>query len=442
MANKIVIVGSGFAGLAAAKRLGRLGYEILLIDRNNYHLFQPLLYQVATAGLAPSDVAVPIRNIFRHRKNITVLMTEVVGIDKQNRFVIHSSGVIHYDYLVLATGVRQSYFGYEEWEKIAPGLKSIEDASLVRAKILAAFEEAELRADSEGGRNHGFLNFIIVGGGPTGVEMAGAVAELAHHTLSEDFRRIDPRQARIILVEAGDRILKEFPEALASKAKHSLMKLGVEIWENARVSDIKPEGAIIHGALTPSRTIIWCAGVKASPVGHWLNIKTDHLGRVAVNADLSVPGLENIFVVGDVALVLDDKKRPLPGLASVARQQGDYVAEVIRRRIRRETDAMPFRYVDLGHLATVGRTFAIADFFRFHLSGVFAWFLWVFVHIFYLINFRNKFAVLSQWIWSYVTFQRGARMISGEFTSFKTSRLEVLDGKESGRREAPHPAVH
>ncbi len=406
----IVILGGGFGGLKVAKGLKRAKARVTVIDRFNHHLFQPLLYQVATAGLSPADIAYPIRSIFKHQANTEVLLMEVTGIDAQKKIVLGNRSSIAFDFCVVATGAEYNYFGHENWRQ-APSLKTISDATHIRQKILLAFEEAEMEADEK--KRAALLNFVLVGGGPTGVEMAGAISELAHTALASDFRRIDPKAARIILIEAGDRVLPSFAPHLSEKARIFLERMGVEVMMGARVEDITEFGVTVSGHLIPSKNVIWAAGVKATPVGKWLGVETDRSGRVPVNPDLSVRGNPQIFVIGDAACVSDKNGKPLPGIAPVAMQEGDYVANLLSRKVSgAAVETSPFRYRDKGNLATVGRAFAVADFKRLKISGFFAWCVWLVVHIFYLIGFRNRLLVLTEWFWSYITFHRGARLIT------------------------------
>ncbi|MEW6058221.1 MAG: NAD(P)/FAD-dependent oxidoreductase [Bdellovibrionota bacterium] len=407
---QVVIIGAGFAGLNAAKNLGKAPVRVTVIDKSNYHLFQPLLYQVATAGLSPADIAAPIRNILRNQKNTEVLMGKVTGIDLNARNVLLSDRAINYDYLIIATGATHSYFGREDWQKFAPGLKSIENATTIRRKILLAFESAEMEADPE--KHKELLTFIIVGGGPTGVEVAGSIAELAHVALASDFRHIDPKSARILLVEAGARILASFPEDLSKKAQRALERLGVEVRTNARVDNVSEEGVSISGAEIRSKTVLWAAGVIASPAGKWLAAEVDRAGRVKVLPDLSLPGHPHVFVIGDTAHATDSNGTPLPGLAPVAIQQGKYVASAILQKIKGVKELPSFYYLDKGNLATIGRSQGIAVIRSLHLSGFVAWLTWLVVHIFYLIGFKNRLVVMVQWAWAYFTFQRGARLIT------------------------------
>jgi NADH dehydrogenase len=410
---RVVIVGAGFGGLVAARALRKASVQVTVVDRRNYHLFQPLLYQVATAGLSPADIAAPIRGILRNQTNAEVLMARVTGVDCDRREVVidGSDRRIPYDYLVLAAGARHAYFGHDEWEHVAPGLKKIEDATAIRHRILVAFEKAESTADPEERRR--LLTFVIVGGGPTGVEMAGAIAELAKMTLVKDFRTIDPASARVILVEGGPRLLLAFPEDLSAKARRSLEKLGVEVLTNTPVELCDVGGVLSAGMRIEARTILWAAGVQAAPAAKWLQADKDRAGRVKVNPDLSVPGEPDIFVIGDNATVTQANGQPVPGVAPAAKQMGDYVARVIAGRIAGKPVAAPFRYRNYGNFATIGRHAAVADFGWLRLSGYPAWLLWGAAHIYFLIGFRNRLAVMLDWLWAYVTFQRGVRLITG-----------------------------
>jgi NADH dehydrogenase len=407
----IVIVGGGFGGLTAASALRHLPVRVTLIDRRNYHLFQPLLYQVATAGLSPADIASPIRAILRRQRNITVLLGKVTGIDIADKAVLIDERRVAFDQLVIATGARHGYFNHEEWEKCAPGLKKIDDATEIRGRILLAFERAESTNDES--ERQRLLSFVIVGGGPTGVEMAGAIAELARVALSIDFRNIDPKAARVILVESGSRVLAHFPETLSAVAKRALEKLGVEVRLGARVSRCDPHGVIIANERIEAHTIIWAAGVVASPAAKWLDAEKDPAGRVLVGADLTLPGHPDIFVIGDTALAKGVGGKPLPGIAPVAKQQGAYAARVIGARVQGKPAPKPFRYRHLGTMATIGRRSAVADFGKLRLSGFIAWLLWGLVHVYFLVGFRNRIAVTMGWLWAYVTFGRGARLITG-----------------------------
>lgn len=406
---RVVIVGAGFGGLRAAKALADVPVQVTVIDRNNHHLFQPLLYWVATAGLSPAEISSPIRHILRKQKNTTVVMAEVTGIDVQGQRVLMDKRELPYDYLILATGAQDNYFGHNEWSAYAPGLKSIIEATAIRSRILQAFEVAEIEPDPEKVRE--LLTFVLVGAGPTGVEMAGAIAELAHKALAKDFRHIDPTSTRVILVEAAPRILNAFPEKLAKKARRALNRLGVEIRTGVPVESIDADGVSLDGQRIASRTIIWSAGVAASPAGKWLGAEVDRGGRVKINADLSVPEHPNVFVIGDTASLMQNGK-PLPGVAPVAMQQGHYVARIIKQRVTSGSAAPPFHYVDKGNLATVGRSYAIVDLKGLRLTGLLAWVLWLVVHIYYLIGFRNRLLTLIQWAWTYFTYNRGARLIT------------------------------
>lgn len=406
---KVVIVGGGFGGLNAAKALGKVPVDLTLVDRTNYHLFQPLLYQVATAGLSSVDIAAPIRHVLKDQPNTEVLMAEVTRIGTADqRVFLKDQDYISYDYLILAPGSHYNYFGKDEWEKDAPSLKTIPDALEIRRKVLSAFERAEMESDAE--KRRACLNFVVVGGGPTGVELAGSLAELAHRVLAKDFRRINPASARILLVEAGPKILAPFPESLALKAKRRLEKMGVEIRENTKVENIGSRGAQINGQLFPAHTVLWCAGVQASPLLESLGVPLERGGRVLVQPDLSLKEYPNIFVLGDAAQFQENGK-PLPGLAPVAIQQGRHVAKVIRSRMKEERSAPIFRYYDKGQLATLGRGFAIAHIGKLKASGWVGWLLWAFVHILYLVGFQNRAMVLFQWSWQYFSFDRGARVI-------------------------------
>jgi NADH dehydrogenase FAD-containing subunit len=405
---RVVIVGAGFGGLAAAKALKRAPIEVTVIDRRNYHLFQPLLYQVATAALSPADIAQPIRGILRQQRNAEVILGRVTDVDPAAREVLIDQRRIAYDYLVIATGARHAYFGHDEWEPFAPGLKKIEDAIAIRCRILLAFEEAETATDLD--LRASLLSFVVVGGGPTGVELAGALAELARQSIAGDFRHIDPRHTRVLLIEAGPRLLATFPERLSAVAKRELERLGVEVRLNTTVTDCNASGVTMGEEHVPARTVLWAAGVAASPAARWLKAAQDRSGRVEVEADLSLPGHPEIFVIGDTALVAGN---PLPGIAPAAKQAGQYVGKVIRMRARGGKTPGPFRYRNYGNLATIGRKAAVVDFGWIRLSGYVAWLLWGFAHIYFLIGFRNRLAVALDWFWSYLTFQRSARLITG-----------------------------
>ncbi|HLV97186.1 MAG TPA: NAD(P)/FAD-dependent oxidoreductase [Ktedonobacterales bacterium] len=406
---RIVIVGAGFGGLQTAKALRKASAQVTVIDRRNHHLFQPLLYQVATAELSPADISMPIRSALRGQRNTEVLLAEVTGIDVEGHRVLMGEHTISYDYLVLATGAQHSYFGHDNWAPHAPGLKSNSDATAIRREILLAFEAAEIETNPE--KRQALLTFVIVGGGPTGVELAGAIAGLARKSIVRDFRHIDSSAARILLVEASSRLLAAFPEALASKAQRELEHLGVEVKTNAAVEQVDADGVVVAGQHITASTIIWAAGVQASPAGKWLGAEADRAGRVWVEPDLTVPGHPEIFVIGDTANVKGAEK-PLPGVAPVAMQQGRYVARAIRRRLAGKQEDAPFHYHNKGNLATIGRSYAITDLGFIKLTGFVAWVIWLVVHIFYLIGFRNRVLVMTQWAWAYLTYQRGARLIT------------------------------
>lgn len=420
----VVIIGAGFGGLQAARMLRDAPVRVTVIDRNNHHLFQPLLYQVATAGLSPADISAPIRHILRKQKNTTVIMAEVTGVDTQEKHVLMSDRSISYDYLIVATGATHSYFGHDEWEQFAPGLKTIVDATSVRRKVLLAFEAAEVETDAE--RQKALLTFVLVGAGPTGVEMAGAIAELAHKALATDFRNIDPTSARIILVEAGSRLLPAFPEVLAKKAHAALEHLGVEVRVNEPVTGIDADGVFINNLHHAAKTVIWTAGVAASPAGKWLQAEVDRAGRVKVESDLSIPGYPDVFVIGDAA-TLSQAGKPLPGVAPVAMQEGRYVATRIINHVTHKQTTKAFHYLNKGNLATVGRSFGLADFGWLRLSGFIGWVLWLGVHIIYLIGFRNRALVLFQWAWAYSTFQRGARLITFDSSPLPSNQEMIKD---------------
>ena len=433
---RVVIIGAGFGGLSAAKRLAESHCRITLIDRHNYHLFQPLLYQVATAALSPADIASPIRGIVRHYQNVNVILANVSGIDVDRREVIAEGHHVPFDTLIIATGAQHAYFGHDDWAGCAPGLKTIDDATYLRRRILLAFEKAETESDVAERRR--LLNFVIVGGGPTGVEMAGAVAELAKRALASDFRAIDPRQARIILAEASPRLLTAFNPSLSEAAKRSLEEIGVEVRLKASVTAADCGGVSLGSERIETRTIIWGAGVMASPAGRWLGVPTDRVGRVFVGPDLSVAGHPDIFLIGDVAHALGADGSPLPGVAPVAKQQGRYVADLIKARIAGGKLPPPFRYRDSGSLATIGRKRAVAQFGKIKLRGFIAWLLWSMAHIYFLIGFRNRIVVAMSWAWSYATFQRGTRLITG----LSGSRMEDMPMPASMDPSQPNQARH
>jgi NADH:ubiquinone reductase (H+-translocating) len=409
--RRIVIIGAGFGGLSAAQRLARVTADIIVIDRRNHHLFQPLLYQVATAALSPADIAAPIRGILSRQPNTIVILGTVTGIDLASRTVLLGDRRVPYDQLVIGTGARESYFGHDEWSAVTSGLKSIEDATAMRRRILVAFERAEDSEDEAEQRR--LLTFVIIGGGPTGVELAGTLAELAKAALARDFRHIDPTTARIVLVEAGPRLLPSFPPRLSEAAARALQRLGVEVRLGVAVTDCDQEGAVLGDERVESRTLIWAAGVTASPAAAWLGMGARRDGRVPVLSDLTLRGHPEIFVIGDTAEVVGTN-RPLPGVAPVAKQQGAYVARVIAARLAGKPAPAPFRYRDYGNLATIGRHEAVADFGWVRLTGRLAWLAWGAAHIYFLIGFRNRAAVAIDWLWSYLTYQRGARLITGQ----------------------------
>jgi NADH dehydrogenase len=412
MRPHVVIVGAGFGGLNAALALRKSAVDVTLIDRRNYHLFQPLLYQVATAGLAPSDVASPIRAVVKRHRNIKVLLDRVTGVDLSTRAVLMSQRRLSYDYLVIATGARHSYFGNDAWEPHAPGLKKIEDATEIRRRVLLAFERAETADDEEARK--ALLTFIVIGGGPTGVEMAGAIAELARKALARDFRNVDPASARVVLLEAGPRLLAAFRPRLSEIARRSLARLGVDVRTGDAVTDCSADGVTLQcGEHIAARTIVWGAGVAASAAAKWLGAAKDKAGRVMVEPDLTLPGHREVFVIGDTASIAQSDGRFVPGLAPAAKQAGRYVADVIASAVADARSTRPFVYRHKGDLATIGRGAAVADFGWMTLSGRLAWFAWGMAHLYFLIGFRNRLAVLLDWLWAYMLFHRGARLITG-----------------------------
>jgi NADH dehydrogenase/putative oxidoreductase len=410
-APHVVIVGAGFGGLAAARSLRWCKARVTLIDRRNYHLFQPLLYQVATASLSPADIATPIRTLLRQQFNTTVHYGRVTGIDRQAKAVLLDDRRLSYDYLVLATGARHDYFGKDEWEDTAPGLKKIDDATAIRRRILVAFERAEACADDT--ERAALLTFVVVGAGPTGVELSGAIAELARQGMERDFRRFDPGAARVILVQAGPRVLPTFPETLSARAKAALEGLGIEVRLDCRVSAVDAAGVMIGEERIAARTVLWAAGVAASPAAKWLGAPADRAGRIKVRPDLSVPEAADVFAIGDTALIEQSGGMPVPGLAPAARQGGEYVARVIRARIEGRAAPGPFRYRHLGSMATIGRKAAIAELGSLKLWGMPAWWLWGVVHVAFLVGARNRFAVMLDWAWAYLTYRRSIRLITG-----------------------------
>lgn len=408
---RVVVVGAGFGGLACASRLADAPVKATLIDRHNYHLFQPLLYQVATAGLSAGDIATPIRSLFRQRFNAEVLYGEVSEVETLRQEVVMGSRRIGYDYLVLATGASHSYFGRDEWGAHAPGLKRVEDATQVRRRMLTAFELAEATEDEAARR--ALLTFLIVGGGPTGVELAGAIAELARHGMQKEFRNFDPASARVMLVQAAPRILPTFPEGLSRRAQQALEQLGVEVLLDSRVEKIDADGVLVSGQRIASRTVLWAAGVVASPAARWLGAPADNAGRLKVSADLSVPGLPNVYAIGDTASALAWNGQPVPGLAPAAKQGGTYVAAAIRARVEGRPLPGPFAYRHLGSLATIGRKAAVADFGWLRVWGAPAWWLWGAVHVGFLVGMRNRMSVMFDWFWAYLTYRAGTRLITG-----------------------------
>jgi NADH dehydrogenase len=409
--HRIVVVGGGFGGLATITGLAGTAASIMLVDQRNYHLFQPLLYQVATASLATSEIAWPIRYLVRSRREVTTILATVNGVDANARQVALSDGTyLSYDTLVLATGARHAYFGHDNWEAVAPGLKTLEDATTVRRRILLAFERAERETDPA--RREALLTFVIVGAGPTGVELAGTIAELARTTLVPDFRRIDTRTARVLLVEAGPRVLAGFAEELSAYAQRGLEGLGVEVVLGQPVSECDTTGVVYGGRSVRAKTIIWAAGVRASPAAEWLHAPADRAGRVMIGSDLSVPNRPEIFAIGDTVSIAGPDGEPVPGIAPAAKQQGRYVARVIKCRLRGHAPPPPFRYRHAGNLATIGNRLAVIDFGRFKLRGTVAWWIWGFAHVYFLIGLRNRLSVALNWLWIYLRNQRGARLIT------------------------------
>lgn len=421
--HHVVVVGAGFGGLEVVQGLAGSGVSVTLVDRRNHHLFQPLLYQVAGASLSPSEIAWPIRSLFRKRKEVRTLLGEVVDVASDRRRVILDDGSeLAYDTLVIATGARHSYFGHDQWEPYAPGLKSLEDATTIRRRVLIAFEEAEREPDPA--RRAALQTFVIIGGGPTGVELAGTIAELARSTLVQDFRSIDPSATRIVLIEAGRRLLPVFPEDLSAYTRRALEKLGVEIKLGAPVTDCSADGVIVDGRSIAAETILWAAGVQASPAARWLNAEADRAGRVIVGPDLTAPGHGEIFVIGDTAASTGPDGKPIPGLAPAAKQAGRYVARLVRRRLNGADDGEPFRYRHQGNLATIGRSLAVIDMGRFKFRGAVAWWMWKLIHIYFLIGTQNRLSVALSWIWTHGIGYRGSRLIT----------YGDLDQREPGRQ--------
>jgi NADH:ubiquinone reductase (H+-translocating) len=417
--SRVVIIGAGFGGLIAARALARYPVQITLIDRKNFHTFQPLLYQVATAGLSPGEIAAPIRWIMRNYSNVEVLMEEVQDFDLSRRVVKLSDGELPYDYLIVAAGASHAYFGHDEWEPFAPGLKTIEDALEIRRRVLLAFELTERQAASAriqaGGnvKEQAAVNFVVVGGGPTGVELAGTLAEISRRALANEFRSIDPRRTRVILLEGGPRVLPAYPDDLSRSAEEQLRHLGVEVQTSAMVTRVEAGAVRLGETRLPAAVVLWAAGVAASPLGRKLAVPVDRVGRVLVNPDLSLPGRPEVFVLGDLAALKDESGKWLPGVAPVAMQEGRATAHNIGAELSGEP-RKNFHYVNKGNLATIGRAAAVADFGKVHISGFLAWLTWLFIHVFFLIGFRNRIMVLIQWAWSYFTYERGARLITGD----------------------------
>ncbi len=427
----VVIVGAGFAGLHAGRALAKENLRVTLVDRRNHHTFQPLLYQVATAALSPGEIAYPIRHIFRANENVSVLLAEATGFDLEHRKVQLQNDELSYDYLIVAAGATHAYFGHPEWAIYAPGLKSVEDATEIRRRMLLAFEIAERQARLK--HECEPITFVVVGGGPTGVELAGALAGIAQHVLASDFRSINPRSTRIVLIEAGPRILSTFPEDLSASAVQQLKKLGVEVMTDTAVTGIDEAHVYFGERAFPASVVLWGAGVSASPVGKFLGAPTDRAGRVEVQPDLSIAGHPEVFVLGDLASIRQENGKPVPGVAPAAIQMGKFAAASILGDLRGEL-RKPFRYRDKGSLATIGRSAAVADIKGLRLSGIPAWLAWLFVHLLFLIGFRNRIQVLAEWVWEYVTFQRGARLITGQSRSIVPLAPSAID--EQGKSEA------
>ncbi len=426
---RVVVVGAGFGGLEAARKLAKLPVQVTVIDRKNHHTFQPLLYQVATAGISPGEIAAPVRWILRGRKNVEVLLANVQGFDLERRRVLCPDIEVGYDYLIVAAGAGHSYFGHDEWEPLAPGLKTIEDALEIRRRVLLAFELAEKATLA--GEPEPPLNFVIVGAGPTGVELAGTLAEIAKNVLHHEFVSIDPRRTKIILLEGGPRVLPVYSADLSQSAVHQLQKLGVEVRSSALVTNIEPGAVWLGNERIPAAVVLWAAGVQASRLGKKLDAPLDRAGRVMVNRDLTIPGHPEVFVVGDLASLKDEKGNLLPGMAPSAMQEGRAVADNIGRDLKNQP-RKDFHYFDKGNLATIGRAAAVAQIRKLHISGYIAWLAWLFVHIFFLIGFRNRIIVLIQWAWSYLTYERGARLITGDTT---------LPGWGDTEKEQARPAL-
>lgn len=432
---RVVILGAGFGGLAAASALKNSGIAVTIVDRNNYHLFVPLLYQVATAALSPRDIAAPIRKVFRRAQNVEAVLGEVTGIDTAGRTVALDSGLrLAYDRLVVATGSQYNYFGHDEWAEVAPGLKTIEDARRIRSRILLSLEKAELADDPA--RRAALMTTIIVGGGPTGVELAGAIAELNRYSLSRDFRRIDPGSSRVLLVEAGPRLLAGFDQSISDYAVRRLERLGIEVLTGRRVESITAAGATIDGTFTPAGTVIWAAGIRASPVAGWLGAPLDRAGRIIVGPDLSVPGVDGVYAIGDIAAFAGDDGKPLPALAQVAKQQGRHLGTALAAELTRGEPVPAFRFRNRGNAGIIGRNAAFFDFGRWRLKAWPAWILWAVLHVWLLVGFENRLLVTVQWLWRYVSYQRGARLIThGEAAEASTADRQGEGGQQKDRRE-------
>jgi NADH dehydrogenase len=438
--HRVVILGGGFGGLNAAQKLKRAPVQVTLIDRRNFHLFQPLMYQVATGSLSPGEIAAPLRGVLSRQKNAQVLLGEAADIDPEaKRVILRDGAAFPYDSLIVATGSQTSYYGNDAWREWAPSLKSVEEATAIRHKILYAFECAERSTTEQDAR--AWLTFVIVGAGATGMELSGALAEIANETLKNDFRHINPREARIILMEGGPRVLNTFPEDLSAKAEILVSRLGVEVEKNVMVTGIDADGVTYKSGeeskRLPAKTVLWAGGVTTNAFGRKLgertHAKTDRSGRIKVNPDLTVPGYPDIFIVGDLALSLGDDGNPLPGVAQVAIQGGAYAAKTIRARVKGKKDAKPFHYFNKGDMAVIGRAAAVANIFGFHLAGLFAWLTWLFVHLIYIVEFQSRVLVFVQWGFEYLTFSRGARLITGVAATDSLDRPEALSNKGDGR---------
>jgi len=433
----VLIVGAGFGGLTAARRIARLPVQVTVLDRKNHHTFQPLLYQVATAGLSPGEIAAPIRSILRAYSNVEVLLEEVVDFKLDQKKVITKEQALDYDFLIVASGATHAYFGHPEWAPLAPGLKTIEDALEIRRRVLLAFELAERQA-AEARHSGPPLQFVVIGAGPTGVELAGTLAEIAHHAMNREFRHIDPRQSRILLIEGSPRVLAAYSQELSRKAEIQLQRLGVEVRTSHAVTHIEPGAVWIGDQKIPASVVLWAAGVAASPLGRQLRVPLDRAGRVLVQPDLSLPGYPQVFVIGDLAALNDENGKMLPGVAQVAIQQGDWVAEMIARDLENQP-RRTFHYHDKGSLATIGRAAAVAQFGKFEMSGYFAWLAWLFIHILFLIGFRNRLLVMIQWAASYITYERGARLITGSDELASWIEQSCLEKKSSASQHSATP---